>query len=83
MAAQYIITNGDETSYISMSGRVATWTVSHKFASVFLSADKAAKLAEKMGGKVVPHYGFTPRSTKSTVAPVQNKINRRTPYRSC
>ena len=43
-------------------------------------AEKVAKRID--GAQVVPSFGGYVNSSKSSVAPIQSKVNRKTPYRS-
>jgi hypothetical protein len=52
------------------------------YASKFKNKVRAQKIADKVKGEVVPSYGGYVNSTKSTVAPLANKVNDTKPYRT-
>jgi hypothetical protein len=55
----------------------------YKYASKFKSKDRATKIAKKFeGGVVSPSFGGYVNSSKSTVAPIANKVNGAPAYRT-
>lgn len=55
----------------------------YKHCTKFKSKPTAIKLAEKIdNARVVPSYGGYINSTKSSVAPIQSKVNGTKPYRT-
>jgi hypothetical protein len=53
------------------------------YASKFKSKDRASKVAKRFeGGEVISSFGGFVNSTKSAVAPIQNKVNASKPYRT-
>lgn len=61
---------------------VAT-TEGFKYASKFKVKDRALKVASKIqGAEVVPSFGGFVNSTKSSVAPIQSKVNGHSAYKT-
>ena len=89
--SEYIVQvkkNNEVTHVVIMAAdrKTPTLTVAStegfRYASKFKSKARAIKVAEKMGGEVVPSFGGFVNSTKSTVAPIANKVNGRPAYRT-
>lgn len=54
-----------------------------KYSTKFRSRETAQKIAKNVNGaRVVPYYGGIVNSSKTSVAPKDNKVNRSTPYRT-
>lgn len=90
--SEYIvqIKKGNEVTHVVVMAadrKTPTTTVASsegfRYASKFKNKERAAKVAAKFqGGEVVSSYGGYVNSTKSCVAPIANKVNRTTPYRT-
>ena len=91
MTTEYIVQTkkGNEVTHVVVMAadrKTPTLTVASKegfkYASKFKNKERAEKIAKKVDGEVVPSYGGYVNSTKTAVAPLANKVNRTTPYRT-
>lgn len=89
MAAEYIVQvkKGNEVeSVVIMAADRKTPTLTaatergFHFASKFKSKDRAQAVAKKVNGEVVSSWGGFVSSTKSAVAPINNKVNSKTAF---
>lgn len=89
--SEYIVQvkeGGEVTKVVIMAADRKTPTLAaanaagFQFASKFKVKDRAEKIAKRVGGEVVNSYGGYVHGSKSSVAPLANKVNRSAPYKS-
>lgn len=86
---EYIVQvkKGNEVTHVVIMAadrKTPTLTVASQqgfhYASKFKNKKRASDIAKRVNGEVVSSYGGYVNSSKSTVAPIANKVNRLTPY---
>lgn len=66
---------------VQREAKTTTLTSDYKYGTKFKSKERAVAVAKKIpGANVVPSFGGYVNSTKSSVAPIGNKVNTKTAF---